>query len=226
LNPARADKTRGRRPRPGNALVEFILTLPIVVFVAGLAIYMSSAMLTRQQALIDARRVVLNASNTDDGWSSEKLELWLPGLGRHGRVDLPRGTGAELDQLRQEIYNDTVGRATGPAAVDYWARIWTNLPGRHETHASKSFQTSGPIWDPIFGNKTAKADHYRDSSPWHFFHLDAWRIARSGPCRLIFEAFQNNLPPTVAPHFKPTRDDIYNRWWHASDILDDEIVIP
>ena len=212
MNPARADKTRGRRPRPGNALVEFILTLPIVVFVAGLAIYMSSAMLTRQQALIDARRVVLNASNTDDGWSSEKLELWLPGLGRHGRVDLPRGTGAELDQLRQEIYNDTVGRATGPAAVDYWARIWTNLPGRREVHTSRSFTTKGKMWD--FIEKTATADRYADTSPWYFHDLDTWQIARSGPLQDVFKAFYYNLQGPVAPHFQATRDEVISRWWH------------
>jgi len=203
----------GRRPKAGNALIEFILTLPIVIFVAGLAIYMSMAMLTRQQALVDARRIILNASNTDDGWSSMKLETWLPGIRRSMRLNLPRGTGEELDRLRQEIEGDTIARTSNALARDYWNRIWENLPGRREVHTSRSFTTKGRMWD--FIEKTATADRWADTSPWYFHDMDTWQIARSGPLAKIFEAFYDNLSRgQVAPHFQPTRDDIIQRWWH------------
>jgi len=212
LKPARADQGPGRRPRAGNALLEFILTLPIVIFVAGLTIYMSMAMLTRQQTLVDARRVVLNASNTDNGWSSMQLETWLPGLRRNLRANLPRGTGEELERLRREIEPDTVAKTSNALARDYWNRIWINLPGRREVHTSRSFTTQGRMWD--FIDKTATADRWADTSPWYFHDLDTWQIARSGPLEDIFKAFYNNLQGPVAAHFQPTRDDIIQRWWH------------
>lgn len=212
MRPAHADQGPGRRPRAGNALLEFILTLPIVIFVAGLAIYMSMAMLSRQQALVDARHVVLNASNTDNGWSSMKLETWLPGLRRNLRVNLPRGTGEELERLRREIEPDTVARTSNALARDYWSRIWINLPGRRDVHTSRSFTTQGRMWD--FIEKTATADRWADTSPWYVHDLDMWQIARSGPLQDIFKAFYNNLQGPVAAHFQPTRDDIIHRWWH------------
>ena len=53
-----------RRRAPGNALVEFVLTLPIIFFMTGLTIYMSMAMLSKQQALVEARyRLYRTATN-------------------------------------------------------------------------------------------------------------------------------------------------------------------
>ena len=43
-------RNRGaRRKARGNALLEFLLTIPIIVFVAGLTIAMSFAMLAKQK---------------------------------------------------------------------------------------------------------------------------------------------------------------------------------
>ena len=203
-----------RRPAAGNALIEFILTLPIVVFVAGLTIYMSTAMLTRQQALFEARHIILNSSNTDDGWSSMKgLETWLPGVGGHHANDnLPRGTGEELDRLRADIYNDTFAKCSSAAARDYGELIWSNLPGRRDVHTSASFTTSGRMWD--FIEKTVTADRCGDTSPWYYHDLDTWQMARASALQDVFKAFYSNLQGSVAPHFQATRDDIVQRWWH------------
>jgi hypothetical protein len=210
-----------RRGAPGNALIEFILTLPILIFLTGLTIYMAMAMLTKQQVLVEARyHLYRTASNG----------YWPPMIGvdwtdtsyvnspRDG--DMPRGIGAELDRLHGEVAAPSLARSSNAQAQDFFNRIWTNLPGRHETKSSQSFKTQGHLWD--FIDRTANANHVRDSSPWHFFHIDAWKIARSGPLKEIFDAFHNNLNGDVAPHFQPTRDDILKRWWHGTDILDDE----
>lgn len=219
----RPDRTsRGARRRaPGNALVEFVLTLPIIFFMTGLTIYMSMAMLSKQQALVEARYTLYRTATNG---------YWPPMIGvalnntsytnapRDG--NMPRGVGPELDRLYPEVAPPTLASTSNGQAREYWQRIWTNLPGRHETRAQKSFETKGKMWD--FIERPAKANHVRDSSPWHFFHLDAWKIARSGPLREIFDAFYNNLQATAAPHFDPTRKDIIDRWWHGQDILDDE----
>ncbi|HUW99957.1 MAG: hypothetical protein WBD63_08370 [Phycisphaerae bacterium] len=212
---------RGRRHRRGNALLEFLLTLPILIFVTGLTIYMSLAMLTKQQALVDARHQLWHAAQYG-GWSALKLEGWTPTQPTGDEEDYgnrPRGGGDELERLRPEIEPATVQKTSNADALEYWERLWGNLPGRHETHAERSFETQGSMWD--FLARTAQAVHWRDSSPWHFHHLDAWKIARSGPLREIFDPFSEYLGGDVAEHFRDTRDDIIKRWFHGYDVLED-----
>jgi hypothetical protein len=170
-----------RRRAGGNALLEFLLTIPIIVFVAGLTVYMSMAMLAKQQALVEARANMYKWSH--GGWSAMKLEGWDPSLSTPG-VDGPN---------------------------------WDNLPGRFKTNTTKTFKTA-PMWS--FIETSAAADHVRDSSAWHYDHLDIWKIARSGPLSEVFNAFRQNLQINdVAPHVIPTRNDIYTRWWHADNML-------
>ncbi|MBM4018358.1 MAG: pilus assembly protein [Planctomycetes bacterium] len=229
MKPVNAHRRGRRRDRrgvapagraPGNALLEFVLTLPIIVFVAGLTIVMSMAMLSKQQALLVARYHLYQAAG-NGWWTQMKLEGWDASLSNPGAggQNMPRGYGAELDRLYPEVAPRSLASTSNAEARDYWQRIWDNLPGRHETHASRTFKRA-KMWE--FIEPTASADHLRDSSPWHYHHLDAWKIARSGPLREIFDAFYNNLQATVAPHFDPTRKDIIDRWWHGRDILDDE----
>lgn len=204
--------------RRGNALLEFVLTLPIIIFMAGLTIYMSSAMLARQKALVEARHHLFDAAN--GGWSKMILDS-DPAQDpvRANAGDMPRGTGEELDRLRPEVESPTFAATTNGKAREYWQRIWENLPGRHHTHQDEHFHVAR-MWN--FIDTTASADYYRDSSSWHFYHLDAWRIARSGPLEGIFKPFQEYLPPDVPPLFKQTRDDIFYRWWHGGDLLSQE----
>jgi hypothetical protein len=218
---------RGRRAgrrsggaRRGNALLEFVLTLPIIIFMAGLTIYMAKAMLTRQTALVEARHHLFDAAN--GGWSPMILPDTVPVEDpvRDHAGDMPRGTGEELDRLKSDVESPTL--AATPDDHGYWQDIWDNLPGRHHTHQDESFKVA-KMWN--FIDTTASADFYRDSSSWHFNHLDAWRIARSGPLKEIFNAFHDNLPPDVPAPFKQTRDDIFYRWWHGGDLLSHESYI-
>lgn len=207
-----------RGARRGNAILEFVLTLPIIFFLAGLTMYMSFGMLCRQKALVDARRALWKSAGHGT-WTNMKLEGHVPGTVEDDGTRRPRGSGEELTRLRPEVEPDTIQRTTDPQAREYWYRIWDNLPGRHEAHASRSFKTTGSMWN--FIHRTARAEHWRDSSPWHYHHLDAWKVARSGPLREIFEAFREHLETaTFAPHFEPTRDDIMNRWWHGDPYED------
>ena len=208
--------------RPGNALVEFVLCLPIIFFLTGLTVYMSFAMLARQQALVKVRHDLFTVANRDwprmvgVNWSTPTPTVDLTGSGG----DRPRGKGEELERLRPEVEPVTIARVTNNMARDFWQRVWSNLPGRHSIHATQTWESKGTMWN--FLDHTAMADLHRDSSSWHWRHLDVWKIGRSGPWRDIFQAFYDNLQTDVAPHFKPTRDDLMQRWWHGSDILADE----
>jgi hypothetical protein len=215
----------GGRTRRGNALIEFLLTVPILGFMMALTVYMSFAMLTRQQAIIEARAKLWHSVN-NDAWSAMKLEGYDPNAGgappQTGWGDKPRGSGEELTRLQPDIQQTTIARVSSAKGRDYWERLWENLPGRSDIKVSRSFKTSGTVWDFIDHN--ASGDHTRDSSAWHFYHLDAWKIARSGPLSEIFNAFDKNMNTEGGlGFFDKTRDDIIKRWWHGTDILDSEM---
>ena len=221
MNPNRPRRLAARRRAPGNALIEFVLTLPIIFFMTGFTIYMSMAMLTKQQTLVEARYKLWHFSN-GFYWSDMKLEGWqpIPGASDPDRGHRPRGTGEELDRLRADVEPNTIARTDNAEARDFWQRLWDNLPGRHKVLKQQSFQTKGKMWN--FLDTTAQASHTRDSSTWHFHHLDVWRIARAGPLQNIFQAFYDNLmDPLQVPNaedvFGPTRKDIFERWWHATE---------
>ncbi len=219
--PAVARGVSSRQARKGNALLEFVLTLPIIFFLTGLTMYLSFGMLSKQKTLVDARRALWRSAGHGE-WSPMRLEGHTPGVVEDDGTHRPRGTGEELNRLRPDVEPRTIAQTTNPRAQDYWYRVWDNLPGRHEAHASRSFADQVPARMWGFLRKRTQADHWRDSSPWHFRHLDAWEIARSGPLREIFEAFHEHLETAeVAPHFEQTRDDIMNRWWHG-DPYEDE----
>jgi len=219
LNPRMPTTRRG--VLRGNALLEFVLTLPIIFFVTGLIMYMSFGMLARQKALVDARRALWRSAGHGQ-WTNMRLEGYTPGtLVEDDGTKRPRGYGEELDRLRPDVEPQTLAQSGNPKARDYWFRIRDNLPGRHEAKASRSFRTSGSMWK--FINRTATAQHKRDTSPWHFYHLDAWKIARSGPLREIFGAFKEHLESAqVAPHFEQTRDEIIRRWFHGDAVLEED----
>ena len=210
-----------RRALRGNAILEFVLTLPIVFFLTGLIMYMSFGMLARQKALVDARRALWRSAGHGQ-WTNMRLEGYTPGtLVEDDGTKRPRGFGEELDRLRPDVEPDTIAQSSNPKARDYWFRTWDNLPGRHEAEASRSFKTEGRMWK--FIDRTATSKHQRDTSPWHFYHLDAWKIARSGPLREIYQAFKEHLEMAqFAPHFEQTRDDIIRRWFHGDEVLEED----
>ena len=217
---ARRVRTGRRRGRPGNALLEFVLTLPILFFLTGLTMFLSFGMLSKQKTLVDARRAVWRSAGHGH-WTAMRLEGHTTGVVEDDGTNRPRGTGEELTRLRHDIEGEILAHTSDPDASDYWGRIRDNLPGRHEAHASRSFadKVTGNMWG--FLRKRTRSEHWRDTSPWHFHHLDAWKIARSGPLSEIFEAFRRHLETAqVAPHFEATRDDIMNRWWHGDPYED------
>jgi hypothetical protein len=171
-------------------------------------------------------------------WPPMQLEGYTPAADPTAPANagnMPRGEGEDLARLLEDLQKPPgppSSWSSNGAARNYWSRIWGNLPGRHHTTASQSFETEGAMWNWI--HKTATSEHFRDSSPWHFYHLDAWKIARSGPLNEIAAEFINTLlahpagqePPKGQPYdldfYNGVRDDIIRRWWHGSDVLDDE----
>jgi hypothetical protein len=189
--------------------------LPIIMMLAGLTMFMSFAMLARQEALIDARYRVWSSAN-NNAWSLENLEgfdpvAWTPPA-KVGYGSMPRGYGEELDLLRQDIDSKMLSTSDNSRADNFWQRLRDNLPGRSSINVSKQWQSTGQLWWAHLDH-TATAAHFRDASEWRYYHLDAWQIARSGPLQDIYNAFNSNLNGQVFPYFQATRNDIMLRWW-------------
>jgi hypothetical protein len=216
-------RRRAGRARRGNALLEFVLTLPIIIFIAGLTLYMSIAMMTKQTAVVEARHKLWSTAH--GGWSM--MRIYTPAgtdayqMGpRPDSGDMPRGSGEELDRLRPEVEPSTLATTSNALARQFWQDTWNNLPGRQHVEDKEKFEVA-PMWNFIDTNTSS--DHYRDSDVWKFYHMDQWRIARGGPVKEIFDAFNNNInigTPVPEP-FKKTRDDIIKRWFHATNITTD-----
>jgi len=226
LKPTTPTLCGGRRRRArGNAILEFVLTLPILFFVTGLTMYMAIAMLTKQHAVLEARCNLWESGGWY--WPPMKLEGYTP-LPVSSPIpvpanagDMPRGSGDDLAWLIPEIEPKILATTTNPEARNDWAQIRDNMPGRHQTHTSESFTTDGQMWN--FIDKTASGDHYRDSSPWHYDHLDIWKIMRCEAAKEIWQDFYTHLyspPPMTSEPFYDTCHDILNRWFEAKDILD------
>jgi hypothetical protein len=178
---------------------------------------MSMAMLTKQKALKEARATLWREAQ--GGWSPMKLEGRDPSYSDPGvgGKHLPRGDGEDLDRLRPDLQRVGVPRTVIGEASKYWPRIWDNLPARHETESTKTFQTA-PMWN--FLETSADASHKRDSSPWYFYHLDAWRIARAGPLAEFFGVFRAEFENSSnLNQFESTRKEFFRRLFHAGDIM-------
>jgi hypothetical protein len=185
---------------------------------------MSVALLAKQTAVIVARQQLWSTAH--GGWSLMKVytpagtQGYLMGP-RKDSGDMPRGTGEELDRLRSEVEPPTLATTSNDMAKQFWQDTWDNLPGRQHTKHEETFEVT-PMWS--FINTHASSDYYRDSSVWYYYHLDQWRIARGGPLKEIFDAFNNNINAgtDVPEPFKATRDDIIKRWFHATNITTDK----
>jgi hypothetical protein len=168
---------------------------------------MSTAMLTKQKTLISARHSLWNSA-AHRAWTQMNLDPgWNPAASGGQEGDMPRGTGEGLDQLQNRIEPPILQQADNADAIEYFQRVWGNLPGRHEQHSRTGFSTGAPLWS--FLNRTVEGDHYRDSSPWPIWHLNAWKICQENTLLEFRETFHAELDVVQEP-FEYTRDLILN----------------
>jgi len=196
-------------------MIEFLLTVPFVMFLAGLTVHTANGLLTKQRTILDARHQVYLAR---DSWSSANVDTSYDGSGS-GDASRPRGTGESLDRLRSDIESDTLDQVSSASAVDFWNRVFGNLPGRQSAESTRSFETQGELY--AFIPTALTSDHRCDQNEWRFSDIDVWRIARSGPLQVVFAAFLDNLQGEVAAPFEKTRTDILDRWWRGQDALEE-----
>ncbi|MDK1032318.1 MAG: hypothetical protein QGD94_09955 [Planctomycetia bacterium] len=185
--------------------MEFCMSLPIIIAVVGLTIYFSFAMLTKQETLIAARHSLWNAA-AYGAWSQMNLDPnWNPTEGTSQGGNTPRGVGKGLDDLAQRIQPAILALSGNGVATDYFDRVWGNLPARHEQHSTKQFDTKTQLWSWL--DSTVKAAHYRDSSEWTIWHINAWKICQENTLADFHKVFHGELDVVEEP-FEYTRDRI------------------
>jgi len=201
-------------------MVEFILMLPLMIFIAVLGTYLALGMRTKQLTLIDARFDLWRNINhwwhywddSSHGWSE-----WDPdatgeiGTGAAGG-NRPRGTGEALDYLYENAGAEARNMTNNSEADEYFRRIWNNLPGRHEVRRGQMLRTAELV-DFLEGE--VKARHLLDSSAWPIAHERFWILAQHGPMKEINEIFHEELED-VPPEFMRMRDEVLHNWFEES----------
>lgn len=209
-----------RRRERGGAMVEFILMIPLMIFIVVLGTYLALGMRTKQLVLVDARfDLWRNINNWWRYWddSSHGWPEWdANAIGEIGggadSSNRPRGTGEALDYLYENAGAYARDVTTNSQADEYFRRIWNNLPGRHEVRRGQMLQSAEMT---SFLDGEVKARHVMDSSAWPIAHLRLWILAQHGPMKEINEIFHEELQD-VPPEFMRMREEVFHNWFEES----------
>jgi hypothetical protein len=206
-----------RRVAPGAALAEFVLMLPIMMFIAAFAVYLGLGLWKKQDTQVVVRHNVWR--HVERTWWHHDEHSWPDW---NGNANGPVGTGATTDDLRPRgtgeelryLY-DNAGRAAANASInaqadDYFRRVWNNLPGRHHGVQTVDFRTNSPAFE--FLNGEVRTDYYHDSVSWTHGQEPIWLIAQYGPMALIKALFETQLAD-VPPEFHRMREEVLHAWF-------------
>jgi len=206
-----------RKTRPGGAMVEFLLMIPILLFIMALGGYMALGMRTKQDTLVRSRYDLWRNINQwwhdwDDAvayWSD-----WDPtASGPIGTpVDTsnrPRGSGEALEYLYKEAGDDAYGMTDNAQAQAFFRTIWNNLPGRHVVRRGRTLEAAEIV---RFLSSEIRGRHQMDSSTWPIAHLRLWYFAQYGPMQEINGIFHDELAD-VPDEFKRVRDEVLHNWF-------------
>ncbi len=211
-----------RRAFRGQAMIEFLLTLTIMLFVVAFAIYLAMGLWGKEATHIEVRHRLWRQS--DRSWWHHDAGSWsgwdgdangdVPSGARGG--DRPRGRGESLDYLYDEAGREAEFVTRNNEAKDYFRRIWNNLPGRHHRRVSHRFETGSRAFSWMDG--TVASDYFHDSVSWTHDQEPPWLIAMYGPMSEIETEFKSHLDDVPAP-FRRMRDEVYHAWFEEEWLL-------
>lgn len=156
----RQTRTQLRPGRRGTALLEFVLSIPLLATVIVLTFFFGYA-LTNQQHVIVATRFV-TWEQADAQYSVVSKEVNVTFLdNKSGRVDIAsRGGPREtLEDLVDEVYNEY--SSSGELIERCMPGRW---PEGHRTQIDAFFASSVPAWDRFAGAMSQQ--HVRDGVQW------------------------------------------------------------
>jgi hypothetical protein len=215
-------------------MVEFLLMLPIMLIICGMAIFLSMGMRAKEESQIQVRHDLwyqmrrrgwhhYDSGRRQDGtwtaWDPDANGAIGDGAST-GTENRPRGTGDELDYLYDNAGHHAMGVTNNPVAEDYYRRLWNNLPGRHHRADIRSFETGAPMYRWIDRTQRDGKDeriqsHYWNDSPsWWHGQLPPWLIAQYGPVKEIRETFERHLEDQTIPvEFRRMTTEVLHAWF-------------
>jgi hypothetical protein len=211
-------------------MLEFLLFLPIMLFIGGLAIYLALGIHVKERSWVKVRQEVWNsggrnqnnngtdwqpyytAGRTDGSWSP-----WDPsatgdiGDGAATSTEAePRGTGEELDYLFTNAGSNALSATGESLSIDYFHRIWNNLCGRRLATVSGRYTTHSDMFEWM--DATIRTQYASDTPTWVHGQLPIWLIAQYGPMAEIKAAFDRHLS-TVPPEFDRMASELRHSWF-------------
>jgi len=212
-----------RRRAGGAAMVETILILPILVFLAALALFFTAGMSKKGDTQIVVRHELWR--QCQGGWWGDSQQNWpdwngdaTGPIGSGGAVsgDRPRGNGEEFDYLYGQIGSQVENASIDQSATDYLRRIWNNWPGRHHRAMSTGYSTGSQAFRYFDG--TITTDYYNDSPTWVHGQEPGWLLAQYGPMAGIKSRFEAGLVG-LPLEFLHMRDELTHAWFEEDSLL-------
>jgi hypothetical protein len=198
-------------------MFEFLLMVPLLMFILALGGYLALGMRSKQDTLVRSRYDLwLNINQWWHNWTEEVTHWSAWDTGADGPIgsaantgNRPRGTGEELEYLYKEAGADAYNATDNTMARAYFRTIWNNLPGRHVVRRSRTLETASAV---EFLASEIRGQHTMDSSTWPVAHLRLWHFAQQGPMKEINQIFNEELQD-VPDEYKRARAEILHNWF-------------
>lgn len=158
--------------RPGTAMVEFVLTVPLLASVLGLTFFFGWVMMHKHQVVVADRYAA---------WSRVEAGAWPGTDDLNIRCFAGEADGVYLDTLEgvTETVDELVGlsAARSPrtgALADRLLDEW--FPGGQRAQVGASWNTSQPLWQQFVGR--IKHQHGREGITWRRDEVSPWNTLR------------------------------------------------
>jgi len=158
--------------RRGTAMVEFVLTVPLLATVLGLTFFFGWVMMHKHQVVVADRYAA---------WSRVEAGAWPGTDDLNIRCFARTADGVYLDTLEgvTETVHDLVGlsAARGPRAGVLADRLLDErFPGGQRAQVGASWNASQPLWQQFVGR--IKHQHGREGITWRRDEVSPWNTLR------------------------------------------------
>lgn len=223
-----------RRSCRGEAMLEFVGVLPILLFIFGMAAFLGIGLNVKEGSQVEVRQNLWEQAARHGWWhhyntASRSDGTWTPwdpfangniGSGTStGTEYKPRGTGEELDYLYSNAGDQAMAVTGNAMAEDYYRRVWNNLCGRHFCESVKEYRTGSDMFKWLDATERGPGDdrrinspYYSDSPTWVHGQIPLWLIAQYGPMVRIRSAFETHLAP-VPQEFRRMAKELLHAWF-------------
>ena len=231
---------KGRR-RPGAAMVEFVILLPIIILIIGLSMYLAMGLAAKENLVVQTRYLAWNHSqgDTNDPGTWPSFDPNATGAAGSGTSNEdpnhPRGTGDALNYALANAGQQAESSISNNSAQDLFNRVWNNLPGRNDAIKNDDFEKAPPAFKYLNGNIYAElqldtADWVHGQNAYYVFdpsqtfqvqpgdsrQLPRGALAQYGPMQQINTIFSQTFGSNLPQPFQRMGQEVLHGWFTES----------